>query len=322
MATKNYINTDGNGNIILQDVTGQNITINDISAIKKAFVEAEPEFIKTLYAQIDDNYNKFVKQNIEQTDLIVALLKDHIKQNNITVEKSKNILTGSISGVGGNVQLGDTIINKTNLLPVYIVLIFVLILVLFLLFKNDILRQDQQTETQETIQIPIDTNKTTEQNIEPTTTVQPEEKIHKTVISQKLALNVTTNKGSKPIFRADDKVRIKYKLNKSAYVRIIYLMADSSAVLLADNLYVEADMLNKYIQTPYNFVCAEPFGTEKLVAYAQAIPFEKLNTKIQYGYEFITQSIYSAYETSEKGLKKEIEFTKIELTVITKSKND
>ena len=91
---------------------------------------------------------------------------------------------------------------------------------------------------------------------------------------------------------------------------------------MADNLYVEADNLNTYIQTPYNFICAEPFGTEKLVAYAQAVPFEKLNTKIQYGYEFITQSIYSAYQASEKGLKKDIEFAKKELKVITKPKND
>lgn len=333
---KNYIDIDGNGNIILQDINGNDININDTKAIKHIFETTTPEYITDLYAQIDVNYKFLIQKNKAQTETIIALLKEQADKRGIEISKSKNILTGTISGVGGNVNIGDkTIINKTNLLPVYIVLSFVLILVLFLLFKNDILKLNQQADRQQAIKNTIvDTSAIKGQIINPVKKELPDKKVETStkkqteqrksniVKPQKLTLKITTNKGSKPIFKKDEKVIIKYKLNKPAYVRIIYLMADSSAVLLADNLYVDADKLNKYIQTPYNFVCAEPFGTEKLVAYAQAMPFEKLNTTIQYGYEFITQSIYSAYQASEKGLKKDIEFSKIELTVITKSKNN
>lgn len=322
MAKENYIKTDGSGNIVLQDITGRDININDTAAIKKVFETTTPEYIKELYKQIDNNYNKLIKNNKTQTEIIIALIKEQADKRAIQISESKNILTGSISGVGGNINIGDTIINKNNLFPVYAILVFVVLFVVLLLFKNDIFKLNTPTEKQKT----TDTTKIEEADTNTTTVVKvkelPQKENSKTLKSQKLDITITTNKGSKPVFKENDKVVIKYKLNKPAYVRVIYLMADSSAVLLAENLYVDAKNINTYIQTPYNFVCAEPFGIEKLVAYAQAMPFEKLNTKIEYGYEFITQSIYSAYQASEKGLKKEIEFAKKELTITTKSKNE
>ena len=49
MAKDNYIKTDGNGNIILQDINDRDININDISAIKKVFEETKPEYIIALH---------------------------------------------------------------------------------------------------------------------------------------------------------------------------------------------------------------------------------------------------------------------------------
>ena len=46
MAQKNYIKIDGNGNIILQDVNGQNININQTAEIKKIFETAKPEYLQ------------------------------------------------------------------------------------------------------------------------------------------------------------------------------------------------------------------------------------------------------------------------------------
>ena len=119
MAEKNYISTDGNGNIILQDINGKNININDVASIKKIFENTEPEYIQKLFKQIDDNYQKFEQENKKQLQKIIAILQQQISERKITVAESKNILTGTISNVGGNVHIGDVIYqtgskNKSN----------------------------------------------------------------------------------------------------------------------------------------------------------------------------------------------------------------
>jgi len=111
---KNYIEVDGDGNIILQDIEGENITINNLETIKKAFENSEPEYIKQLYAQIDDNYKQLVKNNEQQLQQIIALLQQQSQEREIKIEKSKNILTGKISNVGRDVHIGDVIYNQLS----------------------------------------------------------------------------------------------------------------------------------------------------------------------------------------------------------------
>jgi len=277
-----------------------------------------------LYKQIDANFKELTQQNEQKIQEIIALLQKQAQNRGITFKKAKNILTGTISNVTGNVNIGDiNNIQNANLTPLYIVLGFVLILVLGLLFKDSIFKgKNNVVQSIDTVQTqPQDTSEVPGGNTDtiPDDKPKPEDSIPP-VIPAKLSISLTTNKGTKPVFNENDEVKIFYSVSKPAYVRIIYQMADGSAVLLADNIKVDAQNINKKIKTPYDFVCAEPFGTENMVAYAQSEPFEPLQTEEKYGYEFITQTIYSAYEQSEKGLRKKIEFAKNEIKVTTKTK--
>lgn len=109
MHKHNHINIDGNGNIALQDISGSTVNINSVDAIKNVFRNAIPEYLKQLHEQIDSRFDELVSANKKQTDVIVAILKQQIKERNIEISHSKNIFTGNISGVGGNVHIGDVV---------------------------------------------------------------------------------------------------------------------------------------------------------------------------------------------------------------------
>jgi hypothetical protein len=68
-------------------------------------------------------------------------------------------------------------------------------------------------------------------------------------------------------------------------------LADGAKVLLLDNYYIGIDKVNKVYELPEEFVCAEPFGAELLLVNAQTEKFEPLNTRKQYGYEFILDNV-------------------------------
>ena len=52
ISKNNKVSVDGNGNIILQDVNGQNIVINDIEAMRRVMETFEPKFLKEISEQI------------------------------------------------------------------------------------------------------------------------------------------------------------------------------------------------------------------------------------------------------------------------------
>lgn len=109
MDKHNHINIDGNGNIALQDISGSSVNINSVDAIKSLFQTATPEYLKQLHRQIDSRFDELMNANKKQTDVIVAILKQQIKERKIEISHSKNIFAGNISGVGGNVHIGDVI---------------------------------------------------------------------------------------------------------------------------------------------------------------------------------------------------------------------
>lgn len=109
MDKNNHINIDGDGNIALQDISGSTVNVNSVDAIKDIFQNATPEYLKQLHRQIDSRFDELKNANKKQTDVIVAMLKQQIKERNIEISHSKNIFTGNISGVGGNVHIGDVI---------------------------------------------------------------------------------------------------------------------------------------------------------------------------------------------------------------------
>ncbi len=112
------------------------------------------------------------------------------------------------------------------------------------------------------------------------------------VIGGDLSLEVWTNKGANDLlFTEGDTLRLFLRVNKPCYIRFVYYLADGSKVLLLDNYYIGIDKVNKVYELPEKFVCAEPFGAELLLVNAQTKKFDPLNTKKQYGYEFILDDV-------------------------------
>ncbi len=137
---------------------------------------------------------------------------------------------------------------------------------------------------------------------------------------KKLSISIWTNKGNKPEYTEGEEVSIYFKVTRPCYVRLIYIMVDGSAVLLADNHKVSADFVGKTLEAPTKFGVGAPFGNEMLRAYIQTVPFDKLQTQKNGNYDIITQKLGEAYEITERGLYKKVSFKKVELPFVTKRK--
>jgi len=118
-----------------------------------------------------------------------------------------------------------------------------------------------------------------------------------------LIVNLTTNKGSENLlFQQDDTLKLYIKANKECYIRFIYHLADGQKVLLYDNYYIAPSLTNKVIDFPQYFVCTDPYGVETLQLVAQTEEFKKLNTRHQYGYNFIEDDLNKVL-SSTRGFK-------------------
>ena len=112
------------------------------------------------------------------------------------------------------------------------------------------------------------------------------------IVGGGLRIDLWTNKcDNNPVFFENDTLKIYMRVNHECYLRFVYYMADGSKVLLMNNYYIASDKVNKVIEIPESFVCAEPFGNEILVVNAQTEPFQKLNTRDQDGYTFINENV-------------------------------
>jgi len=124
------------------------------------------------------------------------------------------------------------------------------------------------------------------------------------IIGGDLNLEVWTNKGTDNLlFSENDTLRLFLRVNKASYIRFIYHLADGSKVLLLDDYFIDVSKVNKVYQLPDEFICAEPFGAEVLQVNAQTEKFEPLNTKEQYGYNFITDDLDEVIRKT-RGFKK------------------
>ncbi|OQY05940.1 MAG: hypothetical protein B6I20_00180 [Bacteroidetes bacterium 4572_117] len=124
------------------------------------------------------------------------------------------------------------------------------------------------------------------------------------IIGGNLKLDIWTNKGTDNLlFTENDTLKLYLRVNKACYIRFIYYLADGAKVLLLDDYYIGTDKVNKVYQIPDEFVCAEPYGAEVLQVNAQTEKFEPVNTKMQYGYKFITDNIEDVIKKT-RGFKK------------------
>ena len=112
------------------------------------------------------------------------------------------------------------------------------------------------------------------------------------IVGGGLNLDLWTNKGNENLlFHENDTLKIYVRSNHECYLRFVYYMADGSKALLMDDYYIGSDQVNKVIQIPETFVCAEPFGTESLVLNGQTSPFEKLTTTKRDGYVYVENEV-------------------------------
>lgn len=128
------------------------------------------------------------------------------------------------------------------------------------------------------------------------------------VVDQNLSLEVWTNHGNEsPVFAEDDTLQIYIRVNAPTYIRIINHLADGMRVLLADNLYIGSDKVNKVVKIKDEFVCAEPFGAEIIQVNAQSQKFPPLFTEQKWGYTFIKNELAEIIQNTRgfKPLKNE-----------------
>ena len=112
------------------------------------------------------------------------------------------------------------------------------------------------------------------------------------IVGGGLNLDLWTNKGDENLlFHQNDTLKLYIRSNHECYLRFVYYMADSSKVLLMDDYYIGSDKVNKVVQVPESFICAEPFGIESLVLNGQTSPFAKLSTTKRDGYVFIENEV-------------------------------
>ncbi|UXP34116.1 DUF4384 domain-containing protein [Reichenbachiella agarivorans] len=119
-----------------------------------------------------------------------------------------------------------------------------------------------------------------------------------------LILDVFTNKGTDNlIFTNGEEMKLFVKANRECYLRFIYHLADGSKVLLLNDYYISREYVNKAYELPDSFECTEPFGFETLQLNAQSIPFEPLQTRKEYGYDFIIENNEAIIQKT-RGFKK------------------
>ena len=108
------------------------------------------------------------------------------------------------------------------------------------------------------------------------------------IVDSQLQVEVWTSKGNDNVLFSDgEEMQIYLRVNRQAYVRLLYILADGSKTLLFDSLYIDQSKVNHVVEVPEVFECANPFGAEILVVVARTLPFDLLETEEVDGYFFI-----------------------------------
>jgi len=108
------------------------------------------------------------------------------------------------------------------------------------------------------------------------------------VVSGQLQVNVWTNKGNENlIFTEGEDIRFYVRVNRPAYVRLVYILSDGRRTMLYNSLYVDQSKVNRVVEIPEEFECARPFGAEMLVAIARTEDFPPAETVEEDGFYFL-----------------------------------
>ncbi|MEI7586049.1 hypothetical protein [Runella sp.] len=108
-----------------------------------------------------------------------------------------------------------------------------------------------------------------------------------------LKFDIVTNRGiNSLVYEENDTMRLAVRVNKPCMVRLIYRQANNKLVLLRNQDFPINDWeINKWIDIPEDFVCADPYGAEFLIAYACTAPLEMLKTHKEGDYVIIDNTL-------------------------------
>jgi hypothetical protein len=137
-------------------------------------------------------------------------------------------------------------------------------------------------------------------------------------IKNEFEVNIYSNKGNAEIALIEgEQIVFTVIANKACFVRLIYVMADGSKVLLLDNKEIKEEQVGKAIEISPAFECSEPFGKEILLLNAQTQPFLPLKTNLKDGYTFINEDIQNIVQNNRRGLKAVVGRAEKKLEIMT-----
>ncbi|GAA4462101.1 hypothetical protein GCM10023189_38360 [Nibrella saemangeumensis] len=91
-----------------------------------------------------------------------------------------------------------------------------------------------------------------------------------------LTVELRTSRGRTGVeFLQGNTFYIEAKVNRPCHLRLVYILADSTKTVMENDFEIRPGQENQFIRIAPNapIVCAEPFGTEYLLAYAASEPF-------------------------------------------------
>ena len=87
------------------------------------------------------------------------------------------------------------------------------------------------------------------------------------------------NKGSQNLLYTEgETMKVFVRVNREAYIRLLYILADGRRTLLHDSYYIDQSKVNRVVEIPDEFECAPPFGAELLVVAARTEKFPLIQT--------------------------------------------
>ena len=120
-----------------------------------------------------------------------------------------------------------------------------------------------------------------------------------------LKVEVWTDKGKRSgalSYTEGETMKVFARVNQSAYIRLLYTLADEKRTLLQDNYYIDFSHANSDVEIG-EFVCAPPFGAEMLVVAARTEKFPPIETYEGNGYKFLADQDAESAALSFRGMK-------------------
>ena len=120
-----------------------------------------------------------------------------------------------------------------------------------------------------------------------------------------LQVEMWTNKGSEHLLYTEgETMKVFVRVNREAYIRLLYILADGRRVLLYNSHYIDQSKVNRVVEIPQEFECAPPFGAELMVVAARTEEFPPIQTYKSNGYYFLSAKDAGRAARDFRGMKK------------------